>query len=204
MSPRSYEQQVRAESAAQTRRRILDAAYRRLRGAPAERVTVEQVAQDAGVSRGTIYLVLGGRTGLFDAIGADLLVRSGFEEVMRAVDDPDPRTALERFFFATTEMYANNRDVMRALFAMARIDSTALGGAITRMEDGRSHGMRLLAARLADGGLLRHGVQADQAADMLWLLSSFESFDQLYTGRGRTPDHIADTYLDTLRRSVLT
>ncbi len=204
MSPRAYEQQLRAESAAQTRRQILDAAYARLREAPAERVTVERVAQDARVSRATVYLVFGGRTGLFDAIGADLLQRSGFEEVMRAVDDPDPRTALERFFSATTQMYARNRDVLRSLFAMAQIDPTALGGAIARMEEGRSRGMQLLARRLADEGLLQGATHADQAADLLWLMSSFDSFDLLFTGRGRTPIQIADTLLTTLRHSVLT
>ena len=162
-----------------------------------------------GVEPGRLYVDHGvtgtnrERPGLFDAIGADLLERSGFEEVMRAVDDPDPRAAVERFLYATTAMYAGNRDVLQALFAMAQIDPTALGGTITRMEDGRARGMQLLATRLADEGLLRDGAKVDGTADLLWLLSSFDSCDQLYTGRGRNPDQIADTYLATLRGSVL-
>ena len=201
MSPRPYAQQVRAESTAQTRRRILDAVYERLRQAPAERVTVDGVARDAGVSRATIYLVFGDRTGLFDAIGADLLERSGFTEVMRAIDDPDPRAAVDRFLHATTQMYARNHDVLRSLFAMAQIDPTALGGSIARMEDGRRHGMRLLAHRLADEGQLRDDADPVQAVDLLWLMSSFTSFDLLATGHGRTPEQIADTFLATLERS---
>lgn len=118
---------------------------------------------------------------------------------MRAVEDPDPRAALNRFFSGTTAMYASNRDVMRALFAMTHIDPTALGGAITRMEDGRSRGMQLLAARLIDQGLVRDGTHVDEVADLLWLLSSFDTF----AGRGRTPNQIADTCMITLQRSVL-
>ena len=203
MPPRPYAQQLRAESAAQTRRRILDAVYDRLRQAPGERVTVDGVARDAGVSRATIYLVFGDRSGLFDAIGADLLERSGFSEVMRAVDDPDPRAAVARFLHATTQMYARNQNVLRSLFAMAQVDPTALGGSIARMEDGRNRGMHLLAQRLADEGLLRDGSDTSQAADLLWLMSSFAGFDLLATGRGRTPEHIADTFLATLDQSVL-
>lgn len=203
MSPRAYEQRVRAESAAQTRQRILDAVYERLREAPADRVTVDGVARDAGVSRATVYLVFGGRTGLFDAIGADLLQRSGFDEVMRAVDDPDARAALRRFLHATAHMYARNRDVLRGLFAMARVDPTAIGGAIGRMEDGRARGMQLLAERLAEAGLLRQGIHTEEAADLLWLVSSFDGFDLLYTGRDRSPDQIAAAFLATIERSLL-
>lgn len=203
MAQRPYTQQVRAESAAQTRQRILDAVYDRLRRAPAERVTVEGVARDAEVSRATIYLIFGDRSGLFDAIGTDLLERSGFTEVMRAVDNPDPRAAVSRFLHATMQMYARNRDVLRSLFAMAQIDPSALGGSISRMEHGRNRGMQLLACRLADEGLLRHDADTAQAADLLWVLSSFASFDLMATGRGRSPEQIAETFLATLRGSIL-
>ncbi len=202
MPRRPYTQRARAETAAQTRQRVLDAVYDRLRQAPAERVTVDGVARDAGVSRATIYLVFGDRTGLFDAIGADLLERSGFIDVMRAVDDPDARAAVDRFLHATTQMYARNQVVLRSLFAMAQIDPTALGGSIARMEEGRQHGMQLLARRLADDDLLRDGANATQAADLLWLMSSFSCFDLLATGRDRSPEQIADTFLRTLELAV--
>ena len=203
MSPRSYTQHVRAETAAQTRARILDAAYGRLRQAPGEKVTVEGVARDAGVSRATVYLVFGDRSGLFDAIGTDLLDRSGFADVMRAVDEPDPLHAVEGFCYATTQLYSRNQDILRSLFAMAQLDPTALGGAIARMEEGRSRGMQLLAQRLADEGLLRADADAGRAADLLWLLSGFASFDLLATVRGLSPADIAGLYLDTITRTVL-
>ena len=202
MPPRPYAQQARARTAAQTRRHILDAVYRRLREAPAERVTVEGVARSAGVSRATVYLVFGDRSGLFDAIGDDLLQRSGFAEVMRAVDETDSEVALQRFFSATTQLYSHNQDVLRSLFAMAQLDPTALGGAIGRMEQGRDRGMQLLAERLVTEGLVREA-DVGRATDLLWLLSAFSTFDLLATVRGRTPEEIADTCLRTFGQAVL-
>jgi AcrR family transcriptional regulator len=75
-------------------RRILDAVYQRLRKAPAEAVSVDLIARPAGVSRSTVYLVFGSRSGLFDALGADLLRRGGFGDMLRVTAHPDARAAL--------------------------------------------------------------------------------------------------------------
>ena len=66
---RAYEQKVRAESAAETRRRIIDAVIDRLRKAPAERVSVDAVAREAGVARSTVYRAIQ-RAGPGPAAGA--------------------------------------------------------------------------------------------------------------------------------------
>ena len=119
-TPRPYAQRLRAESAAQTRLRILDSVYDRLRQSPAERLAVDRVARDAGVSRSTVYLIFGDRSGLFDAVGADLLDRGGFADVLAAVDNPDARAAMRAFMRATVDMYAANRDVLRSLYSMTQ------------------------------------------------------------------------------------
>jgi AcrR family transcriptional regulator len=51
VSPRRYRQRQRAEAAAETRRRILDAVLQRLEETPSRAVSVDQVARMAGVSR---------------------------------------------------------------------------------------------------------------------------------------------------------
>jgi len=72
MPTRKYDQSLRAEAAEETRRRILDALYARLRERPAEPTSVEEIARAARVSRSTIYLIFGSRAGLFDALAAEL------------------------------------------------------------------------------------------------------------------------------------
>ena len=92
-------------------------------------------------------------------------------------------------------MFAADRDVFRALESMSALDDEAVGGAMRRGEAIRSRGMARLAGRLDEQGVLLPGVTAERAADVLWLLTSFDAFDQLYTGarpvarRGRRGPH---------------
>jgi AcrR family transcriptional regulator len=202
MAPRKYEQRLRAEAAEETRRRILDAVYQRLHEAPSEPISIDRIAQMAGVARPTIYLVFGSRAGLFAALGADLLQRGGFERMLQAAAHPDAREGLRGGIRGIVEMYAAHRDVQRVLSSMALLDAAAVGGAVQRMEQGRSSGMAGLAQRLAEQGALRPDVTVGQAADLLWLLTSFDSFDLLYTGRALSVDNVAKTLITTAERSI--
>lgn len=202
MGTRKYEQRLRAEAAEQTRRRILDAVYQRLHDAPSTPVSVEQVARAAGVSRSTVYLVFGSRAGLFDALTEDLWQRAGFQQVVDAVADPDARRHLRGGIAGGVRVFAAHRDVFRALFSMAELDADAVGGAIARIEENRAGGMTHLAQRLAEQDLLRADVSVDQAADLLWLLTSFDSFDQLYTGRKLSPEDTAELLVTAAERGL--
>ena len=106
MAKRRYEQRLRAETAEETRRRILDAVYERLREAPSQPVSVDRIARMAGVARSTVYLVFGSRAGLFDALGDDLLRRDAYERLLEAVAHPDARESLRRGMRAGCEMFA--------------------------------------------------------------------------------------------------
>jgi AcrR family transcriptional regulator len=193
---------LRADAAEETRRRILDTVYKRLRDAPAEPVSVDQVARMAGVARSTVYLTFGSRAGLFDALGADLLQRGGFDRLLEAVSHLDAREGVRGGIRGGVFMYAAHRDALRALFSMAVLDAEAVGGAVQRMEEGRAGGMAFLAKRLADQGILRPEVSAAEAADLLWVLTSFDSFDLLYTGRSLPPDRVANTLVSTAENSL--
>jgi AcrR family transcriptional regulator len=199
---RKYQQRLRAEAADETRRRILDALYARLRDAPAQPVSLDQVARDASVSRSTVYLIFGSRGGLFDALGTDLLQPAGFQKVIEAVAHPDAREHLRRGLRAGVEWFTAHRDVARALYSMTLLDPEAMGGAVQRWEENRAGGMEYLARRLAEQDILRPEVTVEEAANLLWLLSSFDSFDQLYTGRGLPVDEVARALITTAERSL--
>jgi AcrR family transcriptional regulator len=202
VATRRYEQRLRAQSAQDTRRRILDAVAERLREAPAEPVALDRVARMAGVSRSTIYLVFGSRAGVFDALGDEVFRRAGYAELLEAVADPDPRAGLAAALRAGVAMFATERDVARALFSMAQLDHEAVGGVIARMDENRARGTRRQARRLGQAGLLRDDVTVRQAADLLWVLSSFDSFDQLHQ-RGLSAAAIGDLLVATAERSLL-
>ena len=78
-----------------------------------------------------------------------------------------------------------------ALFSMSALDPESVGGAMVRLEERRWGGMQYLAGRLAEQDRLRADVTVEEAADVLWMLASFASFDSLYTGRGLSADEVA-------------
>jgi AcrR family transcriptional regulator len=202
MATRKYEQRLRAEAAEETRRRILDAVYERVRAAPTEPVNIDQVARTAKVARSTVYLIFGSRAGLFDAVAADLHERGGFDRVVQAVAHPDVREHLRGGIHGGMLTFAAYRDLHRVLFSMATLDPEAVGGAMQRLEERRAGGMAYLAKRLAEQGRLRPDVTEAEAADLLYLLTSFDSFDMLYTGRSLPAEEVARILITTAERTL--
>ena len=200
--PRKYEQVLRAESAEQTRRRILEAVGRRLREAPTEQLSLDAVARDARVSRSTIYGVFGSRSGLLDAFVTDLWERTGLPAVTAAVASEDARTHLREGLAAASRMKAGDLEVYRALHAMDRLDPESSGNAVRHMEVDRRGGMEHLARRLHDAGVLRDDVTVEWATHLLWVLTSFESLDLLVSGRGLSVDDAVEVLVTSAERSL--
>jgi len=199
-----YRQRQRAEDAARTRQRIIDAVVERLRVAPTEPVAVEKIAATAGVARSTVYAVFGSRAGLFDAVGAQLHERAGYARLVEASHQDDARTALRDGLRAASTMLAADRDIWRALRSMAQLDHEAVGGSVQRWEDERAAGMRRIAHQLHAQDRLRPGVSAEEATDVLWVITSFESFDLLYTGRGLPLETVVERLAETAERALMT
>jgi AcrR family transcriptional regulator len=203
MSPRKYEQRARAAAAEDTRRRIIEAMYERLRQSPATAVSIDQVARDAGVARSTVYLVFDSRAGVFDALAEFVLRRSGFAEINEAVHHPDAREHLRGSLRAGARVYTADRDVIRALYSRAAVDPEAFAGAVHRLEEGRLGGMRYLARRLDEQDALRSGLTRKEAVDFLWVLTSFDTLDLLYTGRGLSAAKAGDRLVEMADRVLL-
>jgi AcrR family transcriptional regulator len=199
---RAYEQKARAESAAETRRRILDGVYACLREEPSTPPSVGEIARRAGVARSTVYLVFGSRAGLFDAFAQELWQRSGLPNLQQAVNVPDARQGVLGGIRAGVGIFAADRDVFNALFAMTKLDPDAVGGAVERIEQQRAQGMAWASRRLARQKQLKPGVSAKQAAHVLWLVTSFEAFDLLYAGRGLSARETGRILADTFEHRV--
>src|SRR6266545_4097032 len=204
MSKRPYRQHLRAEAAEQNRQRILDTLYDRLRAAPAQPVSVEEIARHARVSRSTIYLVFGSRSGLFDALTARLLQGAGYDRIEEAARHPDARETLRGGLEGGVRMYAAHHDVLRVLYAAGRLDPDGAGRAIARSERRRFASMGWLANRLHEQHHLRSDVTLEHAAHVIWLLASFDAYDLLAAGRGLTPDEILHTLAQNAEHALLT
>ena len=203
MATRPYTQRLRAQAAEENRRRILDALYERLREAPAQPVSIDEVAQRAGVARSTIYLVFGSRSGLFDALTDHLLSGAGYQRILKAVRHPDVRESLRGALAGGVEMYAAHHDVLRILRSMAKLDPEGVGQAIGRAENERSRGVARQAARLHEQEQLRPGLTIERATAVIWLLAGFDAYDALASGQGLSSEEIANVLIDTAESALL-
>jgi AcrR family transcriptional regulator len=203
MSKRPYRQQLRAEAAESTRQAILDTLYQRLRDAPAQPVSVDEIARRAGVSRSTVYLAFGSRSGLFDALTDRLLRGAGYDRIAEAARHPDPRETLRGGLEGGVRMYAAHHDVLRVLYATGKLDPEGAGRAIARSERRRFESMGWLADRLHERRQLRPDLSPEHAAHVIWLLASFDAYDQLAAGRGLGPDEVIETLTRTAEHALL-
>jgi AcrR family transcriptional regulator len=201
---RAYEQRLRAETAEENRQRILDALYERLAEAPAQPISVDEVARRARVSRSTVYLAFGSRSGLFAALTERLLRGAGYDRILEAVRAPDARETLRGGLEGGVQLYAAHRDVLRVLHAMAKLDPAGAGQGIARAERDRADGMAWLANRLDEQKVLRPGLTPAHAAHMFWLFASFDAYDLLASGRGLRPEEIVDILTRAAEGALLT
>jgi AcrR family transcriptional regulator len=185
----------------ETRQRILAVTRELLAREPIENVALEDVAARARVVRSTIYKAFGSRQGLMVAVAEEVLRRGGFDQLGRAFRHPDPRIALESSLREGVRLYGEQHAVGRAIFALAALDPDAAHAA-ARFEYGRKEGMADLARRLNRKRYLRPGVGEEEAADVLWVLTSFATFSQLYVERGLNESETAARLIAMATRTV--
>ena len=194
MGSRRYEQRLRAEHADETRWRILDAVYQRLREAPTEPVGLDEIAQTRQ-----------GRP-------LDHLPRVRFEgrPVRRFRRGPSgrapacPRHASRRQPRRAEHLrggIAAAHAVCTPPIAISTAHAVLHGRSRSRLgrrgraqdEGGahRRHGPRRKPA-LPEDGILRDDVTVEEATDVLWMLCSFESFDLLLQRPSASVDRTAE------------
>src|SRR3954453_10907754 len=83
------------ELSAETRARVLDAAWQRVLESGPAGVSVKDIAAAAGVSRQLVYFHYGSRAGLLAAMASHIDERSGFLAALAVARRRQPREALE-------------------------------------------------------------------------------------------------------------
>ena len=186
---RSYHQKARAESAAETRRRIIEVTRELLTRAPLESVSLPVIAAEADVARSTVYTIFGSREGLMVAVAEDLLDRGGFARIGEALRGPDVVRAFETSIDVAMELYSQEHEVSWALLSLAAVDRDA-SSAAARLNRGRRDGMIRSLANLIG---VRPGFDAERVLTMRFNLigvgqDSMPAFyDQLVTRLGSIP-----------------
>ena len=183
MATSTYRQNSRAEGVAYTRQRIILAARQLFLSAGFHRVSIETIAARAGVGRTTVFQQFGSKAGLLHAVEQETSSRAGVDELQKALADPDALGSLRAAFEVGCHVWAAERGMFRNLFSLAVIDPE-MRAVMTQKDEKRRQLVDALAQQLQRQHRLRPGVTRRSAADLLWLLTSFETFDTLLTVRG--------------------
>jgi AcrR family transcriptional regulator len=188
--PRPYRLGQRQAATEQTRDRILTAARDLLMSPDGySRFSIEAVARQAGVARMTVYHQFGSKIGLLEALCDTLAVSGGMEHLAAAFRQPDPLDALNEYFLVFGRFWEADRLVMRRLRALAGLDPD-FERVIRTRDAWRRQGISVIAQRLVDQlGPLPERAR-DELVDVLFTLSSFETFDTL-AGPTRSLEEVA-------------
>jgi AcrR family transcriptional regulator len=198
---RPYRQRLRAESSALTRQRIIEAARQVLTTQPFHGFNISEVADQARVVRSTIYTVFGSREGLLRAVTQDMTERGGWKRMREAFRDPDAWQSIRRNLEEGTRMIASEHSVALAITVLAAVDPDAAVVA-AEMDEVRLRGVHSLARRLGEQGYLRPELSQEEAVDILWVLTSWNTFNQLYGGRELDQPAVADRLVTTARLTL--
>jgi AcrR family transcriptional regulator len=206
-SRRRYNSPLRADQAEQTRRRILESAFRLFAEGGYAGTTIAAVAKDAAVSPETIYLSLGGKRGLLE--GAVEMAISGAETRedqdaawwSTVAELPSAPERLEKMVEYSCRILARTRPI-----------HAIIRGAADKEPFAAELGRRLMAERLANqterirryfGDALRPGLTVAEAGERYCALASPELYHVLTVELGWTAEQHRAWLTQLLRTELL-
>ena len=177
-SKRAYHLGLREKSIDRNRAQILRAARSVFSKAGFHSAGLEEVALRAGVSRKTVYYQFGSKMGLFEALVSELETSVALPGRIQIIIQQSGRKAVLDYFAEVAKFWGRNHEIMRALHGVAASDADARK-VLDRHDLARRKRLTTFVERLASRDELRENWTPRLAVDLLWLLSSFASFDQL-------------------------
>ncbi|MBA3293349.1 MAG: TetR/AcrR family transcriptional regulator [Geodermatophilaceae bacterium] len=206
-STRRYDSSGRQSQARRSRAAVLDSAERQFLDSGYASTTLGAIAKEAGVSVETIYKAFGGKSGLVRAIYERGLTGRGPVSAYQRSDEMREResdpAAIMRNWGALTAEVASVVMPIRVLIRSAAGTDPEMTLLLEQGDNERLERMRHHAQFLADRGVLREGITADKATDVLWTCSSVELYDLLVQKRGWSMAEFAEFVADFMITGLL-
>jgi AcrR family transcriptional regulator len=180
-SPKRTRRQDYAEA---TRQAIIDAARKLFAERGYFATKVDDIAAEARVAPATVYAVTGGKQNLLNILITAWTTDPIVEQTLSNVDTTtDPAAIIREVASASRTMREAYVDVIRVMLATAPHDQ-----AIARQEQAATAVYRAalvpIAERLAQLGGLQPGINAADAADLLWFYFGYSSYFTLTDDNG--------------------
>ena len=188
---RPYRKTLREEQAQLTRRRILESARRLLVRRGYGQVTMQEVADEAGVAYQTVFSQFRSKLELAQELcSSDLLHVGGVVAMLVAAREAgDPDACLRMLGAFARRLYEPCAEVLRFMRESGEPDL------ISRYREIGVRRLQLLEAlgpQLEQGRRLRPGLSGRQAVDLVWAMAGPEVYEQLVLDRGWTPQQFED------------
>ena len=206
---RVYDNSRREAAALETRRAVIDAAHRLFLQNGYGGTSLADVARAAGVSVQTVYGQLGSKRALLKEV-IDVAIAGDHEPIAikdraeaHAVEaEPDGERKLRMFARMTATIASRYEPVDRVMRSAAAVDPE-VEEQLREGEEGRLWGMRGFAAHLEESGVLRPGLDANEAGTRIWAVHGPVLYRQLVVGLGWTEEQYADYLGDLLVGALL-
>jgi AcrR family transcriptional regulator len=206
---RSYRSPLRATQARQTERAIVAAATRLFVAQGYGATSMDAIAEAAGVSRATVFAVVGSKAALlkraYDValVGDDAHVSLPDRPESRAIRaERDAGRYLERYAGLVSEFGPRVGPIYEAVRGAASADPE-VRPVWQKIQAERRIGASNVVRDTASKHRLRHGIDEDRAADIVWVLNDPALYDLLVNGRGWSSEQYRDWVAAALRHELL-
>jgi TetR/AcrR family transcriptional regulator, regulator of cefoperazone and chloramphenicol sensitivity len=200
---RAYQSQIRQKQADETRKRIASAARKLLEEHGYAGMTIEAVAQEAGVAAATVYAIFGSKTGVLQ----EVLNKARFGEsyhdlVQEAFKTKNPRERIRFPARIARRIYESEHavlDLLRGAGAVAPV----LAEKESEGECMRYDAQKGMIQYLVQAQSLRKGLDQKRARDILWALTSRDIYRMLVRDRGWSAQSYEDWLANLLVEALI-
>jgi len=206
---RQYNSTRRQAQARENRRQVIEAARWLFAEYGYAGATIDAIAQEAGVAPETIFATFGNKQAILVAVidvavGGDdqrvsLLQRPGPQTVLQ---EPDPSRLLQLFAADMSGILER----VAPIFAIMRVAAKTepdIAELLKNLLEERLRNLASVAQRLAAQQALREDLAVEQAAEIIWTITSPEVFSLLTIDQGWPKDQYIRWLGDTLARLLL-
>lgn len=186
-----YRSPLRAERAADTRRRIAAAALELFADHGFAGTTVTAIAARAGVSAQTIYAIFGSKSAIVRALLDQLEDAAGAAKWRdRIATEQDPAARLILFAQWSASILGTSKTIIAA--AQGAASDPAIVALKADADQHRRQALTALVGGLSSSGVLAAGLSRRQAVDRAWMLTGAELYLVAIDGCGWTGTQYAD------------
>jgi AcrR family transcriptional regulator len=180
MATRSY---TRRRTSAKSVDSVLDAAERLIREGEFHSATVEKLAEEAGVSRATVFNRFGSKLGVLEVLVERCFSGPEMRAIREALELDDPVAGLDAMIEPSCAIWEAKGFIVEQLYAIVVLEPGAVE-LIDEIEADQRSGLEGLTRRLARAGRLRPGLGETRATATLHMLTSLETFLRLRRAYG--------------------